>query len=142
MRRNPDQDPCYAPEPHLNLTDWYFNNGPVTIGSRAVVCQCSQTWRRGGGVGGHDLTSRQRSQASSSFSTLVRTCESSVSPNQITSGLRRPSQPLSSHLQRRINTVSTCFLHINAFQAVKRFTTQYRKDANAESNDFLSSLQL
>ena len=46
------------------------------------------------------LTTKQRSHMSSSFSTCVRTLESRVSPNQITSGRSRPSQSLSSHLPR------------------------------------------
>lgn len=47
------------------------------------------------------LTTRQRSHVSSSFSTLVRMCESRVSPNQMTWGRSRPSQPFSSHLRQK-----------------------------------------
>lgn len=47
----------------------------------------------------HTLTTRQRSQLSNTFSARVRMSESRVSPNQTTAGLRRPWQPVCSHLK-------------------------------------------
>lgn len=49
------------------------------------------------------LTTRQRSQISISFSTLVRMWESRVSPKNTTLGLNKPWQSLSSHLNRKKN---------------------------------------